>query len=333
MKLTPNLTALTLALSITSTAFGLEEGAEVDVGFEENGKIEVDGETFKERGPVTTYLYAEVEKSIPSPDGDVILYLRPTEFRQPNQKDVTIVDAIKLTGEAKPFAHNQNTDWKMYDAEGQPTDDPSFAFRVLMPSPTEGDARAFDVKWNECEGNMTGNFNGYGCSKKRFLSDDYTAYLRANLFQCVNAGLDRIGGGSASKVHLVHNGTAGDTNHSSKSLHGAGRAVDVQIMRVTSANQKRDFVFKNATNNPSGTERKFYLGFRACWHAKQEKRQCKRKRDPGGTGTIGWEDSRHHHHLHISMPFCPNNKGHFITDEEFIRAAKTKNRVPASKKK
>ncbi len=324
--------SLTLAFSLFAAPAAFAEEEEFYFGFDDQGKVEIDGEPFKERGPVTTFLFTEVEKSLPSPDGNVILYLKPTEFRQPNKKNVAMVDAIQVTGDAKPFAHDSA--WKMFDAEGQPTDDPRVAFRVLMPAPTEGDAMAFDTVWKECEGNITGNFNGYPCSNRRGLADDYAAYLKVNLLECIDAGLAKVGGGKSSKVHLVHNGTVADSNHSSKSLHAAGRAIDVNIARVTTrGGGVRDFVFSKASRNSGGVERQFYTGLRQCWHQKQVKRRCPLKQSSGGTGTIGWEDRRHQHHLHISMPFCPNNRGHFITEDSYIREGMKQGRVPASKKK
>jgi hypothetical protein len=308
-----------------------EDAGDVSLEFEQGGDLKIDGQSFKERGPVTTFLYAEVEKSVPAPGGDMVLYLKPMEFRQPNRKNVSAMEAVKVDGDVKPFVYTP--EWKMYDANGRHTDDPNRAFRVLIPAPTEGDALTFDVKWNECEGSITGNFNGYSCSKNRFLSDDFAAYLKANLFDCVQAGLDRVGGGALTKVHVLHNGTAGDGKHSKKSLHAAGRAVDIKVLRVTGIQQRKDFSFEKSTKSPKGVERRFYLGFRQCWHNKQEKRRCPPKKDIGGTGTIGWEDSRHQHHLHVSMPYCPNNKGWFITDDDYIRAGKKAGRMPASKKK
>lgn len=320
---------LTLAISLLALpqAFAEDFTSEHDV----NGKFEIDGEPFKERGPITTFLFAEVEKALPSPDGNVILYLKPTEFRQPSKDNVAAVDAIKVNGDAKPFAFDPN--WKMFDAEGQPTDDPRIAFRVLMPAPTEGDAMAFDTVWKECEGNITGNFNGYACTNKRGLADDYAAYLKVNLFDCINAGLSKIGGGTASKVHIVHNGTVADENHSRASLHAAGRAIDVKIMKVTTNTGVKELVFEKASTNPNGVERKYYMGFRSCWHDKQVKRRCPLKQSSGGTGTIGWEDRRHQHHLHTSMPYCPNSQGHFITEDNYIKQGLKAGRVPASKKK
>jgi len=302
-------TAFSLSLFFVSATFAAEN---FTIGFHSSGKIEINGAPYKKSQSAGSFLYSDVEKTIPSPGGGTILYLRPLEFRQPDPKQKNAVSATKVSGESKPFTHAP--DWKMFDAEGQPTLDPALAFRVLMPSPIEGDGTVFDAKWNECEGTMTGNFTGYACSRNRFLSDEYAAYLSANILKCVNEGLARVGGGEATAVHLVHNGTAGDAAHSPRSLHTAGRAVDVQVMNVTvNHRQLRSFGFGRASLDANSRERSFYLGFRGCWHRKQEKRGCPRKESSGGTGTIGWEDRRHQHHLHVSMPFCPNTGGYFIT--------------------
>jgi hypothetical protein len=118
------------------------------------------------------------------------------------------------------------------------------------------------------------------------------------------------------------------------SLHAAGRAVDIQAMTVTTGKGVvRKFAFEIASKNPRSMERGFYFGFRRCWHTKQVKRRCPPKDNPGGIGTIGWEDPRHQHHLHTSMPFCPNNRGHFITENKYLRQGKTPGRMPADVKK
>ncbi len=319
---------LTLTLMFALLTFSPAHAEEeFDFSVDAEGKVEVDGEAFKPRGPVTTWLFAEVEKTLPGMEGQTIVYLKPIEFRQPNKKNVAAVESVKVDGDAKPFSHS--LDWQMYDAEGQPTDDPRQAFRVLMPAPTEGDAMAFDVVWRECEGNVTGNYNGYGCSNRRGLADDYAAYIKVNMLPCVTAGLRSAGvGGTATKVHLVHNGTVADQNHSSRSLHAAGRAIDVKTMRITATSGNHEFVFEKASRNSKGRERKFFQGFRSCWHSLQMKRRCPSRND-GPTGTIGWEDRRHQHHMHTSLPFCPNRRGWYITEGEDLAGAKT--RVPASK--
>lgn len=319
------LALLSLLLLAASPARAEEE---FDFSIDAAGKVEVDGEAFKPRGPVHTWLYAEVEKSLPGMDGQVIVYLKPLEFRQPSKDNVLMVDAIKVEGDAKPFSHS--LDWKMYDAEGQPTDDPQQAFRVLMPAPTEGDAMAFDVTWRECEGNVTGNFNGYACSNKRGLQDDYAAFIKVKMLPCVDAGLRAAGAsGKSVKVHLVHNGTVADSNHSSRSLHAAGRAIDVKNMRVSLADGgSKEYVFEKACRNSSSIERKFFYAFRACWRDVHKGRGCPNI-SSGYVGTIGCEDGRHQHHLHTSMPFCPN-KGYFVTEGEDLNK---KERMPSSKKK
>lgn len=341
MKLTIPLLLL-LASFTGPSAIGAEPEKEFIATFGDDGTMELDGEPYRDRGPVSTYLLAEVEKTVPSPDDTVVLFLRPVVFHQPKKDNVSQFDTVAVEGVARPFAYDPS--WKMYNAEGIPTDDPMEAFRVLMPAPTEGDARAFDAVWKECEGSFTGNFNGLPCTNRRFLSDDYAAYLKANLIQCVDAamasvkGLVKLGETKVKKLHLIHNGTNGDDNHSPRSLHKAGRAIDIKVMRVTSnLGNTRDFVFQIASSKPKSAERNFYWGFRKCWHAKQVKRRCPEKNDPGGIGTIGWEDRKHQHHLHVSMPFCPNNRNWFITDDKYDRGGPVKKaagkRMPASKKK
>jgi len=275
------------------------------------GRMEVDGEEFKEPAAdaPTARILAEVDKAVPSIEGSTLLYLRPVEWRVQTSDGKVATTQVK--GEAKPFLYH--IDMKLYDAEGKITEDPQLAYRVLMDNPGSPDRLFFDVIWNECDGNVTGNYVGYKCSRKRGMSDEFAAYLKANILSCVNAGLANVGGGRATRVHIVHDGTIADEKHSSKSLHAAGRAVDVRVMKVTTTNGRTtDYVFQEASRRSGTASRKYFEGLRSCWNRLQMQRKCPR-RGGGPTGTIGWEDRRHQHHLHLSMPFCPNKRGHFIT--------------------
>jgi hypothetical protein len=125
------------------------------------------------------------------------------------------------------------------------------------------------------------------------------------------------------KVHIEHDGTAPDPRHSERSLHTFGRAVDVMVVTTTDAKGvRRQFDFQKTNPDrvvsPScsparSAECRFFEGFRACWHELHVARRCPARQD-GPLGTLGWEDKAHiAHHLHTSLPFCPDNKGNAIT--------------------
>jgi hypothetical protein len=287
-----------------------------------SGNLEVNGAAVTENAAQPADVYATVEKVLLDPEGGTIVYLRPYEAHKLNAEGK--MEKFELSGEARPFAVENG--WKLFDAEGSETDDAQLAQRVIMPYPLDVSTAMFDVKWNECSGPISGNYAGIRCNRNRGLSDEYMAFLKPNFLGCVNAGLAAIGAGPASSVHITHDGTTADARHSGGSLHSAGRAIDVKILSTVEADRKShsfDFTKTNTDRRlsnrcaPAGTPNcKFFERFRACWHKIHVARRCP-ARHSGPIGTIGWEDRKHiAHHLHTSMPFCPNNRGYFITQDK-----------------
>jgi hypothetical protein len=287
-----------------------------------NGGAKVNGADFVAGSkPKPADVYADVVKVVPGPEDSTILYLRPIEARTMHEDGS--VGKESLSADPKPFV--AQADWKMFDAEGEVTDDPRFALRVIMPYDTDESGKKIDVIWNECSGPISGNYTGLPCNRTRGLSDDYVAYLKQNYLPCVNESLKAAGFAPAVSVHIMHDGTLADERHNRGSLHAAGRAIDVQVVTTTDANgQTHSFDFRTTNTDhrlshsckPAGTAVcNYYEAFRACWGKLQVARHCPARHD-GPIGTIGWEDSRHiAHHLHTSYPFCPNNKGWFITEK------------------
>jgi hypothetical protein len=203
---------------------------------------------------------------------------------------------------------------------------------VIFPISENSTADRISISWNECDGAgaVTGNYaegsKDYPCSQRRFLDDDYAAYLRDHMLDCVSAGTKSAGLGAARKVQIAHDGTEGDAAHKrTPSLHNAGRAIDIQrmIVTTTSGTQKVfDFRQTNTSHVLSGTcapagspNCKYYETFRQCWHNLMKARACPGNANPARRwiGTLGWEDKKHiAHHLHTSLPFCPR-KGNYWT--------------------
>ncbi len=285
-------------------------GALETLAIDDAGNIEVNGVAPKEHAEKPADVYADVDKVIQDAEGNVVLYLRPFEAHKMNSDGK--MEKLPISGEARPFSVEK--DWKMFDAEGAETLDARYAQRVIMPFFVDMGAAMFDVKWNECSGTISGNYTGLPCNKNRGLSDEYMAYLKQHYLPCVNEGLRKVGLAPASSVHITHDGTTADARHSGGSLHSAGRAIDVQMLTTFSATGGSNrFDFRITSSQPQSRDRKFYEGFRQCWGKLQAARGCP-GRHSGPVGTIGWEDAHHKgHHLHTSMPFCPNNRGYFIT--------------------
>jgi hypothetical protein len=164
------------------------------------------------------------------------------------------------------------------------------------------------ISWKECEGNVTGNYIGVGCTSRK-MHDEFLPFMKANVLRCTNAGLDRVGGGQTAKVHVIHKGVFADPRHSRRSLHAVGRALDIQ--QIVVGGKSYDF---RKTSNTSTVDRKFFEGFRQCWHSVHKLRGCPNRDSGHPVGTLGWEDKNHKGlHLHASMPFCPSSRGYFTT--------------------
>lgn len=324
------LTLLLLALFTTYAAYAVEEDSDEDVpesafadtlSLDTDGRVELNGDEVVAKP--TPKLFAEVEKIIPGNDGTMVFHLRPIELRQKN--DDGSVKKSPMQGEAKPFVYNEL--WKMYDAEGGETLDPEMAMRVLIPAPASFDANTAEVKWNECDKDLPGNYIGLNCNKNRFMDDVFVAFLKQNLLKCVNVGMARVGGKPAVKTYILHDGTSGDAKHDRNSLHMAGRAVDFLVIGAIDANGNRtDFDFRktnsprqaNSKCLPAGSPNcKFFEGFRSCWGKIHTARGCGPRSSGQPVGTIGWEEKRHvAHHLHTSMPFCPKSRGFKTTSNQ-----------------
>lgn len=167
-----------------------------------------------------------------------------------------------------------------------------------------------DISWNECSGNVTGNYSGYKCVNQRKMAEEFRPFLMQNAVKCTNAGLARVGAASVSSIHIVHDGVQADSAHSSRSLHALGRAIDIQQIKAGG----RSYDFRITSRQPNSADRKFYEGFRACWNTLMVARGCPRRQSGAPVGTIGWEDRKHiGHHLHTSLPYCPSSRGYFTT--------------------
>jgi hypothetical protein len=316
LKMTTLGAALICALSIHARA---DDAPTSILELNDAGEAQVDGAAYKEQKQAD--VYADVVKVINGPDESIFLTLHPVEARK--QNDDGTFEKVPMA-KAATADYLPAPDWKLFDAEGAITEDPRFAIRVIMPFRTTGNA--VDVEWNECVGNINGNYVGLPCAAHRGLSNDYMSYLKQNYLPTVNVALKAAGLSPAVSVHIEHDGTMGDARHRGEggSLHVAGRAIDQKVITTTDADGNKhsfDFTKTNTTHKlshscaPAGTQNcQFFEAFRKEWARLQTGRSC-HATSIGLTGTIGWEDKDHiAHHLHTSMPFCPNSKGWFITD-------------------
>lgn len=157
--------------------------------------------------------------------------------------------------------------------------------------------------WFECRDEITGNFLNYKCASKRQISSILNEYIKEYISGCVQESLDSINGGTIESLHIVHDGILGDRRHSPKSLHAENRAIDIRIFEITTTEgKKKKFVYEDKKN------RDFFMVFRTCWgRTINENNNCPIFEDSlHRTGSIGWEDKDHQHHMHTSVPFCVN---------------------------
>ena len=165
------------------------------------------------------------------------------------------------------------------------------------------------ISWKECEGDVTGNYIGVGCTSRK-MNDEFLPFMKKNVLGCTNAGLARVGAASVSKVHVIHKGVFADARHSRRSLHAIGRALDIQQIQAGG----RTYDFRVTSTKPDSNDRKFFEGFRQCWHSVHKLRGCGNRESGHPVGTLGWEDKNHKSlHLHASMPYCPSSRGFFTT--------------------
>jgi hypothetical protein len=161
--------------------------------------------------------------------------------------------------------------------------------------------RFAQTDWYECTDEVTGNYRGYSCVRRRQVANILKNFMDENMTKCVNHALVENNFDELSELHLIHMGVLGDPRHSPRSLHAENRAIDIHTMRVQFAQGgQRDFVFGNSQN------RRFFESFRTCWgHALVEYNDCPYyDNNPMWTGSIGWEDRNHQSHMHTSVPYC-----------------------------
>lgn len=177
-------------------------------------------------------------------------------------------------------------------------------FKTYFPGAEK--ARAFkfsQTTWKECIDVVTGNYYGFNCTNSRGISVILKRFMDEHMYKCVDAGLAAQGGGQTADFHIVHAGIFGDPNHSPKSMHAENRAIDIKSIEVkTTSGAVKNFVYEGKTN------RNFYKGFRKCWGEVVNKHNgCPYfKNDASLTGSIGWENANHQHHMHTSVPYCIN---------------------------
>lgn len=152
-----------------------------------------------------------------------------------------------------------------------------------------------------------------------FMHPKLVQFLNENFEACVEVAGDRALGHGTLKAdlqkggnELYHDGCIGNEAHRHQkggSWHNDGLAIDIVAIKVGS----RLFKYEDTVNPKTEEDRRadsFFNHFRRCWSSKVEAYDdsCI-ARGPGKSGSVGKEDKRHEHHLHISLPCRSLYKG------------------------
>lgn len=167
------------------------------------------------------------------------------------------------------------------------------------------DFRFAQTRWDECNEAITGNYLDYGCARRRHIATIFKGFLNDHIYKCVDQAMAAQGGGVSEQIHITHAGIAGDRRHSPRSLHAENRAMDVKVIKVELTDGRtRQFTYSKLGNRP------FYTALRNCWgKSVSQYNECPLYRGTTlYTGSIGWENRNHGRHMHLSIPYCYNNR-------------------------
>lgn len=167
--------------------------------------------------------------------------------------------------------------------------------------------RFAQTSWDECSEAITGSYLDFACTKRRQISVILKTYMADHIYNCVDESLAASGkaGLSAEEIHITHVGITGDRNHSPRSLHAENRAIDIKDLRLKlSDGSLQQYTYSKLGNRP------FYTALRKCWgRTVSTLNKCPLYRgDVMLTASIGWENRNHGQHMHLSLPYCINNR-------------------------
>lgn len=159
--------------------------------------------------------------------------------------------------------------------------------------------------WNECQKvGPEGNYSGHPCHRKRRISEILYEFIEIHLSQCIEEAAHLLDH-SMESFKITHDGIFADPNHSPRSLHAEGRAIDIAAITITtSLKEKVRLGFAKLGKG------RFYNSLRACWGLSLATfNGCPYSSGAANrTGSIGKEDRRHQNHLHLSVPVCHNGR-------------------------
>lgn len=141
----------------------------------------------------------------------------------------------------------------------------------------------------------------------------FAKFMAEHIPDCVSAALRATGRtGNYKRIKVDHMGTYAHrrVNHRRNgkwSMHATGRSIDLSGFQILLTNDQ--VLDIDMTRNGRRRAPAFYDTFVACW------REANKKRDDCSSmtrnaGALDCTYNRlHHDHVHLSMPFCPRQRG------------------------
>lgn len=140
------------------------------------------------------------------------------------------------------------------------------------------------------------------------VSEPFAEYFMEHFPDCVKDALKAQGiRSNPEKIIVKHMGTYNNRavrGGSNRSMHSTGRSIDISRLEIRLANGQSYNI-----NMTIGSKNKpFYKEFVQCWRKKTAARpSCPQT---GARGVLDCNSNRlHHDHVHLSMPFCPRQRG------------------------
>ena len=173
------------------------------------------------------------------------------------------------------------------------------------------------VEWNECVQPITSNYNETPAKPtkcaKRMLAKPLADKLNLHLSACVHKAAGQVFKTTNFEgFNIGHMGVSPDSNHSQRSLHALGRALDLNYIEFKADGQARKLTYLDASKAFRLAKRNgsdpmqdptfaFFKVFENCWN----------ETTPPRGAAINCTDKNHQDHLHLSVPLDPN-PGFFV---------------------
>ncbi len=169
--------------------------------------------------------------------------------------------------------------------------------------------------WDECSGNLRAAYADDPSSPARCttrkLSVDLAKKLDLHMMSCIREAAARelqLPKGMPATAWTGHMGVSPDSNHSSRSLHSLGRAIDLNLIKFRHDGKDYSFSYLDASKayraSVRGTKAsasdestyRFFKSVETCWN----------RLSPPPGASVNCGSPNHDDHVHLSVPLRPN---------------------------